>query len=398
MMGGVSQSPSFDEAVLLGRGAPQNPADTHNPADVAIPAEPPDLTEAAATTPPVTRRALIGSVSLMAAMLLLAGLAVLPAPYAIRSPGPTQDTLGEVNGTPLISITGADVYPATGQLRLTTVSVAGGPGFPVNVAQVVQGWLGRNQSVQPADEVFPPNQTQEESQQQGQAEMISSQENATVAALTALGYEVPATLTVAGTSDGTGAAGVVQKDDVITGIDGTTVVSYQDLIDKLAATEPGATVDLTVQRAGTTKTLSVVTTDRDGKAVLGVFLDPTFDFPVNVQIKIDDIGGPSAGTMFALGIMDLLTPDDEAGGQSIAGTGTISVVGDVGAIGGIEQKMAGAKRDGATWFLAPADNCADAARAIPRGLHVVKVTTLQDAWAAVKAIGAGTGETLPTCG
>jgi PDZ domain-containing protein len=361
------------------------------------PAPPLDADEAEPAAPPVTRRALIGGVALMAAMLLLAGLAVLPAPYAVRSPGPTEDTLGQANGAPLISITGAPVYQATGQLRLTTVSVAGGPGFPVNLVQVLQGWLDKTRSVQPAEEIFPPHQTQEETQQQGQAEMITSQENATVAALTALGYAVPAILTVAGTSSGSGAAGVVQEKDVITGINGVQVASYQELIDELAKVKPGATVDLTVNRAGASTTLHVVTTDRDGKAVLGVFIDPAFDFPVDVQIKIDDIGGPSAGTMFALGIMDLLTPDDEANGQNIAGTGTISVEGNVGAIGGIEQKMAGAKRDGATWFLAPADNCAEAAQAIPSGLNVVRITTLQDAWSAVKAIGAGTGKTLPTC-
>ena len=120
-----------------------------------------------------------------------------------------------------------------------------------------------------------------------------------------------------------------------------------------------------------------------------MFIDPSFDMPVDVTISIDDIGGPSAGTMFALGIIDKMTPEDEANGKDIAGTGTIDVTGEVGPIGGIRQKLAGATRDGATWFLAPAANCDEVVGHVPDGLRVVRIATLHEAREAMTAIGAG---------
>ena len=141
----------------------------------------------------------------------------------------------------------------------------------------------------------------------------------------------------------------------------------------------------------------VTGTKDDGTAQIGIYIDPTFDFPVDVKISIDDIGGPSAGTMFALGIIDKMTPEDETGGKDIAGTGTIDVNGEVGAIGGIRQKLAGAHRDGATWFLAPASNCDEVVGHVPDGLRVAKISTLHEAREAVTAIGAGKGDDLPTC-
>lgn len=347
--------------------------------------------------PPVTRRSLTFGISLLATTLLVAGLAILPAPYAVRSPGPTENTLGQQDGRPLISIAGAQTYESTGELLLTTVSVAGGPGYPVNLGQVLQGWFDSSRSVRPVEEVFPTDRTKEETEEQGQVEMISSQENATVAALTELGYEVPATLTVQGAVTGSGSDGVVEQGDVIVSLDGSPVSTYQDLIDDLADVSPGADVVLGVLRDGTPTDLTVTTTDGGDTALLGVFIDPTFDFPVDVSIQIEDIGGPSAGTMFALGIIDQLTPEDEANGVVVAGTGTMSVEGDVGPIGGIQQKLYGALRDGATWFLAPQANCPEVAGNVPDGLHVAAVSTLADARAAVTAIGAGQGDSLPTC-
>ncbi|MFF3065564.1 PDZ domain-containing protein [Oerskovia sp. NPDC057915] len=349
------------------------------------------------TPPPVTRRSLTLGVSVLATTLLVAGLAVMPAPYVVRSPGPTQDTLGAQNDQDLIQIEGAETYDSTGELLLTTVSVAGGPGYPANLVQVVEGWAERSRSVRPVEETFPRDVTQEQSEQESQQEMLSSQETATVAALTELGYEVPATLTIQGAAKDTGAEGVVEAGDVITTVDGKDVVTYQDLIDELATVTPGEDVVLGVERAGEAVDLTITTQESDGKAILGVFIDPAFDLPVDVSIQIEDIGGPSAGTMFALGIIDRLTPEDEANGTVIAGTGTMSVEGNVGPIGGIQQKLYGAVRDKATWFLAPASNCDEVVGNVPEGLNVVKVSTLEEARDAMVAIGAGEGESLPTC-
>ena len=332
--------------------------------------------------------------------ILLALFVVLPAPYAVTMPGPTFDVLGEQNGQQLIRIDGAETFDSTGQLRLTTVSATGGPGFPSSVAGVIRGWFSRSQQVLPTERVIPSGQTQEEIDQENAMEMTSSQENATVAALTHLGYEVPATLNIAGTIDGTDAAGKLEEGDVLVSIDGEELTEYQTLVTTLAAVPPGDTITLGVRRDGELIEVPIVTGTRDDGqgALIGVYVDPSFDFPIDVQISIDNVGGPSAGTMFALGIVDKLTPADEANGVPIAGTGSIEVTGAVLPIGGIRQKMVGAQRDGAEWFLAPEANCSDVVGFVPEGLHVVKVATLDAAVDAVTAIGEGAGGDLPTCG
>jgi len=347
---------------------------------------------------PLTPRAITLTAALLGSVSLLAVLVVVPTPYAVNSPGPTRDVLGEHDGTPLIQVSGAPTYDSTGELRLTTVSSTGGPGYPSSILGVLSGWFRSSSVVLPVEQVYPPDVSQEQIDESNQAEMVSSQEDATVAALTELGYEVPATLMVAGTVPGTDADGKLEENDVIVAIDGQALPDYQTLVDVLADVAPGQTVTLTVRRHGQSVDVPVVTSEREGGgAQIGVLIDPTFDMPVDVTISIDDIGGPSAGTMFALGIIDKLTPEDEADGVTIAGTGTMDVTGAVGPIGGIRQKLAGALRDGAGWFLAPEANCDEVVGHVPDGLRVVRVGTLHEAREAMVAIGAGEADDLPTC-
>ncbi len=385
-------------------GAPVRPvgddgAVTFDP-DTLAPAEP-DLDLA----PPVTRRTVTLTVAVLATAVLAAVALVMPTAYAVRTPGPTEDTLGvqelgdgeSAREVPLVEIAGAETYDASGQLRLTTVSVYGGPGGDVLLGDVLLGWVARDRSVQPVEAIFPPDLTREEQEETGHAEMVSSQENATVAALTELGQEVPATLTIVGAAPGTGADGVVAEGDVVQSIDGQPVVTHQDLLGSLDEVTPGDDVVLGVLRDGEPVDLTIPTGEADGRALLGVYLDPEYEYPVDVRIQIENVGGPSAGTMFALAIIDKLTPADELAGEVVAGTGTMDVEGNVGAIGGIEQKMFGALRDGARWFLAPQGNCRDVVGHVPDGLRVVAVSTLSDARDAMEAIGAGRGASLPTC-
>lgn len=330
--------------------------------------------------------------------VLLLGMSMLPVPYVVQSPGPTVDTLGEVDGAALIEVDGAPTYATSGALRLTTVSVLGGPGSPLDVATFLAGWLAGSSAVVPVEQVYPSGLTREERDEQSAAEMTTSQENATAAALTALGFEVPAELTVAGTAPGTGADGVLEAGDVLLAAAGVPVESFADLDGVLTATAPGTSLALDVSRSGERVSVEVVTGDDGaGGSVLGVFVDPAFDFPVDVTIRIEEVGGPSAGTMFALGIVDTLTPGELTGGRDVAGTGTISIGGDVGAIGGVRQKLAGAARDGSDYFLAPAGNCADITGHVPAGLQVVAVATLEEAISAVTAIGEGHAAELPGC-
>lgn len=347
---------------------------------------------------PVTARSLVLAGATVTTSLLLAVAALLPAPYAVSSPGPTRDTLGENGDTDLVTISGTETHGSSGELLLTTVSVAGGPGFPVGLPMLLRGWVDDSRAVRPVEEVFAPTETEEQIEERNQAAMVSSQENATVAALEELGYEVPTELVVVEPVEGTGADGVVQPEDVIVALDGVELGSFSQLTARLGETEPGSSVVLTVLRAGERVDLDLVTGDSgQGRALLGVFIDPVFELPFEVSIQIENIGGPSAGMMFALAIISTLTPEDETGGETIAGTGTVDLSGDVGPIGGVRQKLHGALRDGASWFLAPEGNCEEVAGFVPDGLRVVSVATLAEARAAVEAIGAGTADDLPTC-
>lgn len=362
-------------------------------------------------------------ISGVATFALLGMMLVLPVPYAVQGVGPTFNTLagygpqdagtgdGEGGGTEdgedeaptLISIDGGQIHPATGELRLTTVVTSGGPGYPVRAANVLVGFWSPAQVVQPVEAAIDPSLTQEEREQMASQQMITSQEHATVAALTDLGYDVPAVMHIVGAAPGSGADGVVAEGDQITGVQrpgGPTqdVETYADLAAAIQATAVGEEVTLVVQRAGAETRLPIVITDDGlGNHQLGVFLNADFDMPMQVDIAIDNVGGPSAGVMFALGIVDVLTPEDLTGGHTIAGTGTISLDGRVGPIGGVALKMIGAADDGADYFFTPAANCPEVDGNIPSGLQVIAVDTLTQAREAVEAIADGDTDDLPAC-
>lgn len=350
----------------------------------------------------MTPRLITMSAAALAVFALLLTMMTVPVPYGVQAPGPIVDTLGEAGDVELISVEGTETYETSGELFLTTVTTAGGPGYLVDAGAVIKGWVSPTTRVAPVEAFFDSSQTQEEIDDASSQQMLTSQQNATVAALTELGYDVPAVLTIVGTQPGSGSDGVAENGDVITGIETETgrieVVTFADLDGALAVTSPGATVHLLVDRDGEETALPIITgDDGTGRSVLGVFLSGEFDYPIDVHIQIDNIGGPSAGTMFALGIIDKLTPGELTGGHSIAGTGTISLGGLVGPIGGIRQKMAGARAGGVEYFLAPQSNCEEVVGHVPGGLQVVSVSTLDEARAAVEKIAAGDTADLPSC-
>jgi PDZ domain-containing protein len=392
--------PAFAHSAASGDDGPvtsTDPGPQHPFADEAEPV--------VAPAPPASPRAVTLGASLLATTLLAGATLVLPTGYAVRMPGPTEDTLGTqtvgkgdaAREEQLVDVKGARTYPSTGQLRLTTVSVGGGPVGDVFAGDALVAWASPSRAALPASAVFPQEVTRQEQEEQSAAQMTSSQQSATAAALTELGYDVPATLTVAGAVEDAPAEGVVAAGDVIRSLDGHAVASYDELLGLLSGVRPGDDVVLGVERDGAQRDLTVTTTEGDGRAALGVYVAADYDFPVDVTIRIEDIGGPSAGMMFALAIIDELTPEDELHGAVVAGTGTIDVDGAVGPIGGIQQKLRGAQRDGADWFLAPAANCDEVVGNVPDGLRVVEVDSLAQARDAVEAIGAGRGDGLPTC-
>lgn len=359
-----------------------------------------DLTfsTAPAERPGLSARATTIIVSAFLAVLLGALIALLPAPYVIYSPGPATNVLGSVGGRQLISVEGHQTYPTEGALDMTTIELFGGPGNRLSLLEVAQAWISPHDAVIPEEQVFPPGQTEQQVEKESAAEMSDSQEQATAAALRELGLTVPETITVAEVQKDAPVASVIKVGDVVLGINGEPATDSNELRQEITSLEPGADVTVQVRRDGKELDLTTMTTKADdGRTVLGIGLDPQFRFPVDVKFGTKDVGGPSAGMMFALGIYDILTPGALTGGTKVAGTGTIDSRGEVGPIGGIQQKLVGARRAGASWFLAPQSNCDEVVGHVPDGLRVVRTSTLHESRLAVEAIAAGRGASLPSC-
>ncbi len=347
---------------------------------------------------PGDRRSFVLAVSGLGASVLIAVLSILPAPFAIGGPGPTFDTLSEVEGVPLVEIRGAPTFPASGELRLTTVSVARGSSSAFTLGRVLRGWADEARYVVPEEEVFGTPDEEEVFEEQSAQAWITSQESATVAALEALDRPVPAELEVAEVIPASLATGLLEPGDVIVALDGEDVPTFSALADVLAEVTPGDDVTVTYVREGQNADVTFATLDDgSGGALMGLGIDPGFELPIDVSVQIDSVGGPSAGLMFSLAIMDMLTEADELADARVAGTGTIDASGDVGAIGGIAMKMHGAVDAGADYFLAPADNCGEVVGNVPDGLDVYSVETLDDAYDAIISIGSGDTASLQSC-
>jgi len=343
---------------------------------------------------------LIASVGVIAALAIAV---LIPVPYVILGPGPTLNTLGkDSSGQPLITITGHVTYPTAGHLNMVTVGYQGGPGVTINIFSALAAWLNPHEAVVPESELFAPGQTQQQSQQQDTQQMTGSQQDATAAALTELNIPYQTLVVVAQAQPGYPAYGVLKSGDVVTAVNGTPVTSESDLTSLIGAHPAGSTLTLTVIRGGRTQSVRVGTKEENGagqagggRPVMGVQVYEQYKFPFTVKFSVGDIGGPSAGMMFALGIIDKLTPMNLTGGKFVAGTGEIEASGKVDPIGGIQQKMVGARDAGATIFLAPAANCSDVNGAIPAGLQVVKVSTLDQAVTYLEDL--KSGQPVPSC-
>jgi PDZ domain-containing protein len=340
----------------------------------------------------MSRRSLTLLIASVGTAVAIAVSVLIPVPYVILGPGPTLNTLGkDSSGHPLITISGRASYPTRGHLNLVTVSYQGCQGNRFNIFTALVAWLNPHQAVVPEGEICPAGQTQKQTQEQDTAQMNGSQQSATAAALTEL--HIPYQVAVARALRGYPAYGVLKAGDVIAAVDGTPVTSQSSLTGLIRAHPAGSALTVTVRRDGSTRQLQVRTKRSGGQPVMGVEIAYTFPFPV--KISVGDIGGPSAGLMFALGIIDKLTKLDLTGGKFIAGTGEIEASGKVDPIGGIQQKMLGARNAGATVFLTPAANCADTKGAVPAGLRLVKVSTLNDAVTALENL--RTGGSAPSC-
>ena len=355
---------------------------------------------------PRTRRTVVGLWALTVALVAILVMSFLPTGYVIQKPGPVFNTLGtsaDANGkdVPLISIRGARTYPTSGTLDMLTVQVAGTPERTPNWLELASAWFQSSQAVVPLDEIYPPNVSSTQLDQANSAMMVDSQKEATAAALSHLGYDVHPRLEVYSLTGDSAAKGIVKSGDVILAADGTTVTDA-DVLRRIVAGSAGKPVSLTIRRDGKAQDVSVTprrqTVDGHAAWLIGVILTTDYDFPIDVTIQLNNVGGPSAGMMFALGIIDDLTPGKLNGGRNVAGTGTITADGTVGAIGGIRQKLYGAKDAGAAYFLAPASNCDEVVGHVPAGLRVFSVKTLDDSLRVLSTIAdGGSLGRLPTC-
>ncbi|WAB80662.1 PDZ domain-containing protein [Microcella daejeonensis] len=336
----------------------------------------------------------------------LVALALLPSPYVIERPGPVFDTLGTVavdgEDVPLITIPTEPTYDTEGSLSLLTVTVAGNPERLPSWFEVGAAWLDPQQSVVPADSVFPAGVSTEDRREQSRVEMENSQQEAVAAALRTLGEPYESTLYVVETTEGGPAEGLLEADDRIISVNGEELRDVTALRAAIAANGTSEPAVIGIEREGRSETIEIVPEFSEGEnrvPVVGILVAGEYEFPFEVEIELENVGGPSAGMMFALGIIDKLTPDSLAGGAEVAGTGTIAADGAVGPIGGIVQKMYGALDAGAEIFLAPRGNCDEVVGAIPDGLDVIAVSTLDEAVLALQSVADGDDPAdLPRCG
>jgi PDZ domain-containing protein len=340
----------------------------------------------------VTRRI---AVLVVGAVLLLAfGLvgAAVPVPYVAQVPGPTYNTLGSIDGTRIITVRGRTLNHVDGHLNLVTVGVSRGR---ISLVQAVRGWLDPQVAVVPAEAVYPSGQTQQETQQQNRQQFLTSEQAAQDAALAHLGY--PDKVVVQDLSAGSPSKDALEEGDAIDAVDGRPTPDTAALEKVLGAIPGGTAVTVSYTRLGRPGTARITTKaakDRAG-SLLGILVSDQPYAPFDVDIHVAEVGGPSAGLMLTLGILDLVGKQGLTGGKVIAGTGTIDPKGAVGPIGGIQLKMIAAHDIGAKMFLTPAQNCAEAKQAPEPGLTLAKVSNLDDALTALSDLRAG--RTPPTC-
>lgn len=341
--------------------------------------------------------------------LVLLGVAfLLPVPFVKLAPGPTFNVIGEADGRPVIDIIGEETFPVTGELDMTTVLESGGPRGGLTFVDALVSWFDASDAVVPRELIYPDDVTGEQVKTRQALLFSTSESNAVAAAMGYLDRPVLTQLVVTAVYSDSPSDGVLLPKDEVLEVNGVPVTEPQQVAEAVRSEPIGTEFELLVRRDGVevdgtmkddVEQTVTVTSDSnpDDPSVpyigigMGVFYSA--EFPIN--FTLEDVGGPSAGLMFATGIVDKLTPDDLTGGGHVAGTGTIDPEGKVGPIGGIRQKLAGARASGATLFVMPKAHCREAAGHIPDGLTVVPVETLTQGVEAIQGYVAG--EPLAAC-
>jgi len=313
------------------------------------------------------------------------------------APGDPQNVLGSA-----IKISGTDTYPTTGKLSVTAVMITD-PDSYITAFDIFYGWIDKDRAVLPRERVYPDGETAAEAVREGAAEMNSSQINATAAALSYLGYQIPSKLVVVGVSEQSNAHKVILLKDQILSIDKIKLNNTTDVLRYLEDKKADEVVSVEINRSGVGVMIKKIALSPrpDGSAFIGINIQEQFDFPFDVKIKLAETGGPSGGLIFALGIVEKLTQADLIRSRNIAGTGTITTDGLVGPIGGIAEKIIGAKNDGVDLFFTPINNCQDinnpdqlGAGKGGKSMKIVPVATLAEA---IEVLKLPENAKLPSC-
>lgn len=322
--------------------------------------------------------AALGSLFLAALMLIVAWN--LELPYLAYSPGPVADALDGIE---------ADTSPVDdpdGDLLMLTII-----GQPVNLIEAILARFDPSIDLVKREFVRRPDETDVEYRSRVLAQMSDSNHRSITTALEHLGYEmVPVEVIIEDVAEGVPAEGVLRRGDAIVAIEGLPVTAAADLTPLVQGRGVGDTLSLTVARDEEEIELEVVLAEREdspGVAMIGIFLGEITEPPFPIRIRTGDVGGPSAGLMHTLAIIDVLTEGNLTKGHVIAGTGTIDPVdGRVGAIGGVRQKVVAAEAAGASHILVPADNYATALEAPRHTIEIVAVSSLEDALAFLETL------------
>jgi PDZ domain-containing protein len=313
-------------------------------------------------------------------------LGLVAVPYVSLGPGPTFNTLGEVDGKEVVDIEGTKVYPTTGHLNMTTVAQREN----LTIGQALVLWMSGREQLWPRDLVYPPDKSREEVNKDNTKEFEQSEALAEYAALGYLKYAPVLTAEII--NKGGPSARKLKPGDAIDKVNGTPITGLDQFQSLLKQTKPGQNIVVDYRRkngpAGTTTITLGKNADRDW-GFLGVSVREAPWAPFKITFNLANIGGPSAGLMFALAVIDKLTNGNLADSKFIAGTGTIDADGKVGAIGGITHKMLAAHEAGATVFLVPSDNCAEARGGNDDGLELLKVETIGQAVDVLHTLSAG---------
>lgn len=332
-------------------------------------------------------------------VIFAAMFVLIPAPYVTWRPGTPVDVLSESEGRPVIAVTGVETHDTSGQLLMTLVSTSQ-VDANVSLPEAMMAYFADGADAMPRDLIYPPGKSDDEITQEAVASMDTSRNNAIVAALRASGIPVTERPMVSSVIVNGPSGDLLKPGDLILQVNGTATDTTTAVMEAIAEVRVGSVVTVKVLREGREHQVNITTiasSQDPARAIAGISVATGYEYAPKVTYGVsDDIVGPSAGLVFALGIYDKVTAGNLIGDTVVAGTGEIDPSGQVRAIGGIREKMTGAQEAGAKIFLLPQDNC-EAVGNFETTMRLVPVSTLRDAIAALQYIQEGNEAEVPTC-